>query len=78
MNVNRHPAGNSIHADFHPFILGSGTMEADFDLIEIDMNDFLAIRADLRHLAIEIDGIPTARTACDDDPDDLCLLLHGR
>jgi hypothetical protein len=53
-----------------------GTAKADFDLVEVDVNHFLALRADFRHLPVEIDRIATARTARNDDSNDFCLLLH--
>jgi hypothetical protein len=68
----------SIHAYPNLFAFLDGTAEADFDLIEVDMNHFLAISADFRHLPVEIDRITATGTARNDNSDDLCLLLHDR
>jgi len=51
-------------------------MEADFHLIKVDVDDFLAVGADLRHLAVEVDRISTAGTAGNDNANDFCFLLH--
>jgi hypothetical protein len=76
-NLYWYPDGTgSVHAypDFLTFL--DRTAEADFDLIEVNMDDFLAIRADFRHLPVEIDWIAATWTAGNDDSNDLCLLLH--
>ena len=65
-----------IHAypDFFSFL--DGTAEAHFHLVKIDVDDFLAVRADLCHLPVEIDRISATWAARNDDSDDLRLLLH--
>ena len=52
-------------------------MEAHFDLIEIDVDHFFAVGADLGDLTVEIDGISAARAARNDNTDDFCFLFHG-
>ena len=51
-------------------------MEADFDLIQVDMHHFFTIGANLGNLAVKIYGISTAWTARDDNTNDFCFLLH--
>ncbi len=53
-------------------------MEADFNLVEVDVNDFLTICADLGNLAIKVNRIAAARTTGNNDPDYLRFLLHGK
>jgi hypothetical protein len=51
-------------------------VEADFDLIEVDMHQFFAICADFGHLTVKIDGVTATRAARNDDPDNFGFLLH--
>jgi hypothetical protein len=51
-------------------------VEAHFDLIEVNMHQFFAIRANFGDLTVEIDRVAAARTTRNDDPDDFCFLLH--
>jgi hypothetical protein len=62
------------HPDFFSFL--DRTAQAHFNLIEVDVDDFLAVGANFCHLPVEIDRITATRTARNDDSDDLCLLLH--
>ena len=68
--------GGLIHAypDFFTFL--NRPAKAYFNLIEVDVDDLFAVRADFCHLSVEIDRITATRTARNDDSDDLCLLLH--
>lgn len=51
-------------------------MEADFDFIHIDMDNLLAVGANLRDLAIKIDRISTARATGNNNANDSCFLFH--
>ena len=53
-------------------------MQADLDLIKVDMHDFFTIGTDFGHLTVEIDWISTAGATGNDNTDDLCFLLHGK
>jgi hypothetical protein len=68
----------SIHADLNTLIFRRWTMETDFNLVQIDMNDFLTIRTHFCYLPIEIDRISTTRTTGYNNTDDLGFLLHGQ
>jgi len=51
-------------------------MKTHFNLIQVDVYYFFTIRANFGHLSIEVDRISATRTACNDNADDLCFLLH--
>src|SRR5260221_10403408 len=75
--AHRIKRGDSIHADFHPLVIGSRrAVEADFNFIKVDVYDFLTVGANLGNLAVKVDRISTARTARDDNTNDFCFLLH--
>ena len=67
----------SIHADFHPLVVCCRRpVKADFHFVQVDVDHFLTIGANLRYLPVEIDRITAAGTAGDDNTNDLCFLLH--
>ena len=69
---------DSIHAHLYPpsFVLLNRPMKAYFHLIQINVHELFAVRADLGDLPIEIDRIVAAGTASNDYSNDLRFLLH--
>ena len=51
-------------------------MKTHLDLIHIDVNQLLAIGADLRDLPVKIDRVAATGAVRNNNPDDLCSLFH--
>ncbi len=73
------PAGTaerSVHADLDALPFRRRSVEAHFDLIQVDVDDLFAVGAHFRHLPVEIDRISATGAARNDNTNDLCFLLH--
>lgn len=66
-----------VHADLHFSAFRDRAMKTYFNFIEIDMNQFFAICADLGYLSIKIDWIVTAWTVSDNDANYFRSLFHS-
>jgi len=51
-------------------------MQANLDLVQIDLHNFFTVSTDFSNLAIKINGIPTNRATRNNDTDHLGFLLH--